>query len=335
MSKLTILEFAEDGVQWDRIVAEAEHSSVFQAWGWGEFKQRQGWLPQRILFRKWSGTALAGCQALVRRIFPGFTCAWIPGGPFSIQSHPLGAEVFEALGQHFRQAFSCDYLRLYLMRPKEPYLMQTLSKNMKPSPVRINSGRSAVVDLTSNEEEFLEQMTGKHRYYVRQGEKQSIRWEFGQSEELITDFSSLMAKMGKLKKKDYLAISSKTLKTLTCCYGSGARILVGYLNGRPVAGATLLILGKSAWYLHAASNLEGRRTNAAYAMVAEIGRRLRPEGVQEMDFGGLGPEGEKFKGLNHFKKGFGGKIINYAGEWEVGGFLGRLAGNMAAFFRSG
>jgi len=287
----------------------------------------------RFLIRERDGEFVAGCQVLCKKPVPFFNFTWIPGGPFPVGANPLTAELFQVLLEQLKKRCHLNYLRLYLMRPTEDKLVKILSEEMKRPKVLLNSGRSVLIKLNITDGEFLENMTGKHRYYVRQAQKTPIQWKSEKTSELIRDFCLLMAEMGRIKKKSSLALSVTTLQRLVSLCSSEIRMLVGYFSNRPVAGAMLLGQESKVWYLHAASNEEGRKLGTAYAMIAEIARRLRKENFQEMDFGGLGPDTPAFRGTNHFKNGFGGKIVNYVGEWESGNPLARFVGNLAILTR--
>jgi len=222
----------------------------------------------RFLIRGRDGEFVAGCQVLCKKPVPFFNFIWIPGGPFPVGANPLTAELFQVLLEQLKKRCHLNYLRLYLMRPTEGKLVKILSEEMKRPKVLLNSGRSVLIDLKITDGEFLENMTGKHRYYVRQAQKNPIQWKSEKTSELIRDFCLLMAEMGRIKKKSSLALSVTTLQRLVSLCSSEIRMLVGYYSNRPVAGAMLLGQESKVWYLHAASNEEGRKLGTAYAMIA-------------------------------------------------------------------
>ena len=68
--------------------------------------------------------------------------------------------------------------------------------------------------------------------------------------------------------------------------------------------------------MSAASNNEGRKANLAYAMIPILFNHLKEKGIIHFDFGGIDPANSEAKGVDHFKKGFGGEIIEHLGEWD-------------------
>jgi hypothetical protein len=67
----------------------------------------------------------------------------------------------------------------------------------------------------------------------------------------------------------------------------------------------------------AATNDLGRDACAAYSMIPSLLRHLSGKGIKKFDFGGIDPGNIAAEGVDHFKKGFGGSIIEYLGEWEI------------------
>ncbi len=55
---------------------------------------------------------------------------------------------------------------------------------------------------------------------------------------------------------------------------------------------------------------------AAYAMVVKLLASLKEKGITQFDFGGIAPASLAASGVNHFKRGFGGELVEYLGEWE-------------------
>jgi len=52
-------------------------------------------------------------------------------------------------------------------------------------------------------------------------------------------------------------------------------------------------------------------------MIVQLVSVLQGCGITHFDFGGIDPVSPSAQGVNHFKRGFGGNIVEYLGEWEV------------------
>ena len=90
-----------------------------------------------------------------------------------------------------------------------------------------------------------------------------------------------------------------------------------YNNDKIVSGCLILIYRDHAFYFLAASNEYGRKTFASYYMIKELFEYLGKQGIGKFDFGGITPYNPEAQGVNKFKMGFGGDIIQYIGEWEI------------------
>jgi lipid II:glycine glycyltransferase (peptidoglycan interpeptide bridge formation enzyme) len=63
---------------------------------------------------------------------------------------------------------------------------------------------------------------------------------------------------------------------------------------------------------------------------------LKEINIKIFDFGGIDPINPLAEGVNHFKKGFGGTITEYLGEWEWSDSkLLRFGSNLGIWLRGG
>jgi lipid II:glycine glycyltransferase (peptidoglycan interpeptide bridge formation enzyme) len=83
----------------------------------------------------------------------------------------------------------------------------------------------------------------------------------------------------------------------------------------PLAGALILMHDKTAHYFHAASTLEGRKLQAPSLVIWEAIKLAKEKGCTSFDFEGIFDPRDKdtknWQGFTRFKKGFGGKEVEY------------------------
>jgi lipid II:glycine glycyltransferase (peptidoglycan interpeptide bridge formation enzyme) len=126
------------------------------------------------------------------------------------------------------------------------------------------------------------------------------------------------------------------LSCLCATLGEHATILAGYVDDEPVTSCLTLTFGQKAFYLMAATGRRGREVSAAYAMIYHLFEHLHKRALAEFDFGGVAPWSHLVGGVNHFKGGFGGELVEYLGEWEwVSAEWLRWGLNLAVRFRRG
>lgn len=304
---------------WNELLLQTRDYTVFQSHGWGELKREAGWLPVRLAACEGSKVFRAA-QCLVKKLPLGVALVWVPGGP---AFHPAAgssgvdadvAGLFAALRERFKHLV----LKIDSNVASDPRLSFDLARvAYRPSP-RINSGFSIVFDLSQGAEAALAGTTSKHRYYVKKSAKSELTWRAGSADLDIDAFASLHGEIVASKSFVQSPASRSDLVRMRKHLGeSGLTILTGMRDGVPVTSCLTLDFGKKSFYFLAATGKAGRDLGAGYAMVPKLFEVLAAKGVTEFDFGGLAPANPAAAGVNHFKQGFGGKLTEYLGEWEM------------------
>ncbi len=99
-------------------------------------------------------------------------------------------------------------------------------------------------------------------------------------------------------------------------------LFVAEYEGKVIAANILVIFGKTATYLHGATSSEHREVMASHLLQWEQIKYAKQLGCVEYDFWGIVNEhtldkrGPSWEGFTRFKKGFGGKEVNYVGYWD-------------------
>lgn len=208
------------------------------------------------------------------------------------------------------------YARFRIHLPNSEGWVAGLSNGLSNPKSKIDSGISISIDLKPSLEDLRAAMTSKHRYYVKQSEKAALEWRSGNSEELVSHMTILYCQMTRSKGIEAKSFAPEVIAAMVRAFGKDALILAGYSAGQPVTACLILCCAGHAFYLMAATDAEGRKLSAAYAMVSQLLETLKAQGIRAFDFGGIDPGSDSAAGVDHFKKGFGGEIVKYMGEWE-------------------
>jgi len=303
--------------EWDDLPARASDDNPFQSSAWADYKGRMGWRPHRWVTEGRDGAVLCAVQLLRKPLPFGRSLLWAPGGPMIGFPDGVGEDLGLILSKGLQQicrAHRALYARFYCLQSAAPAPLQGFSAFGRAPRRRLGSGVTVQVDLSLSEGELGPGMDRKHRYMVRRAGKNSLTWRWGSGEALLADFERLHAEMSTAKK--VLSQELRDLQWLASDFRENALFLIGYLGGEAVTGCLVLLKGKGAFYWRAATARKGRELSAAYAMVPELFRRLKSAGIQRFDFGGILPGVPAAAGINHFKRGFGGLLVEYVGEWE-------------------
>lgn len=175
---------------------------------------------------------------------------------------------------------------------------------------------SYIVNIFDNPEINFKNFNSKWRNQLRKALSYQPTFDFGSEEKLISDFVSLYNEMHKIKLFKYEKdVSLNNFLLLQKNMKKGFNILIVRVNNVAVCGCVLYIIGSKAFYHLAASNHEGRNMLSSNAMIWFLINKLRELDVKKLDLVGIDPINNW--GSYHFKKGIGGELIRYVGEWEM------------------
>ena len=324
---------------WDASLLAAEDYTVFQSYSWGEYKKRSGWRPARYWLRDKNGTVLGMAQFLVKSLPLGVAMLWAAGGPvlvFRKNSRDRVGELLEGLVAAVRADFPRSLIRFDSHLQGEPLLSYQAHKVCLRPLVKINSGFSIQLDPALAPETARQNMTSKHRYYAKKAGEVGIRWAAGNGDRQLRELSEIHREMVSAKQLGSTATSYQELEAMRELLGESLMVLTGYLEDAPITSCLVLLFGAKAFYSLASTGKRGRELSAAYAMFERLMQELRERGVTRFDFGGIDPVNPAAEGVNHYKRGFGGQLVEYLGEWEsASSGLLRLGVNSALRLRGG
>ena len=304
---------------WASWLAQADDGNPFQSTAWAAYKRRFGWESEQWLACNDHHQPICGIQVLKKRLPLKKALIWVPGGPllgFAARGQEPAGPLLASWLDQFRREHAVVYARFDSRLRAAEDLSDSLRRICRRPAVRINSGYTMHLDLRQPPEVLAAAMTSKHRYYVKQARAAGITWKVGQSDELAQDFLQLSQEVSRLKRMRSALFPSAHLAMLREAFGDRCLMLVGYRTGHPVTACVVLTVGPQAFYLLAATGALGRRVSAAYAMIPKLLETLAAWGVTRFDFGGIDPRSPSASGVDHFKRGFGGELIQHLGEWE-------------------
>ena len=319
MVKWRLLADTDDSGEWDNNLLTCDYYNVFQSFGWGEYKRCSGWIPDRYIAKNKGGAVVAMAQILTKPLYGGVKLCWSAGGPvfcfrnLKVKNIPdilsmLNNKVLEINGKRTVIRFSSH-------TDNTPSLSYYMSRACFRSVFKINSGYSIRIDSSQPIETILAEMSSKHRYYVKKALKQEVQWKAERDMDAVQGFLSLRNEMLKQKGLESLRIDTVDIRNILSALKENAFIFSGYLESEQVTSCLILTFGDKAYYSLAATGEKGRKTNLGYSMIYILLQYLKKRGINEFDFGGISSISNA-AGVNHFKMGFGGEILEYSGEWD-------------------
>lgn len=167
------------------------------------------------------------------------------------------------------------------------------------------------------EGELLSRFHSKTRYNIRLAQRRGVTVRAGSLSDLPV-FCAMMKETG--KRDGFTCKQEAFYENFLYSMGKNARLLLAEKDGRVLAGAIEVILGKKAWYVYGCSFLEGREDMPNFLLQWEMMRHALAQGCVLYDFRGV--EGEPLQdnphyGLHRFKQGFDARFVEYVGQMDL------------------
>lgn len=172
--------------------------------------------------------------------------------------------------------------------------------------------KTIIKNIKKNEEEILNSFSKNKKRDVVYAQKRGLLVKEG----VLEDFLKL--KRQYLLKKFIIPLGiNKEIKLLFEAFRDKVKAVIVYKKDspEPLAGAIILISGKTAYYWQAAATDKGKKLLAPTLLVWEAIKLAKKEKCKYFDFEGIYderfPKNRSWQGFTHFKRGFGGEEITY------------------------
>jgi len=320
--------------EWNRFVLQ--HSGSFlQSWEWGEFQEKFG----RRVFRladfeqNWTAQCVEMKMPIINRRY-----WYAPKGPiFANCKSPIANREFNEFIDKISEVAQKEGVMFFRIGPEWEianrealiaYKNQLETLGFRQLHYDIEPSQTLILNLTRSEDELLAQMHEKWRYNIRLAQKKGVQIKiikntdadfekyFKEFYKLVNQGTSVRKEIKHHKKEYYcgqLEIPDGDLKI---------SLFIAEYENQVIAANIVAIFGKRATYLHGATSDEHREVMAPHLMQWEQIRYVKNQGCNEYDFWGIVNEhtldkrGKSWEGFTRFKKGFGGREINYVGYWD-------------------
>jgi len=193
--------------------------------------------------------------------------------------------------------------------PQTPHDYRPLKSPFVPT-------KTLILDLRQTEEKIFASFSKNKRRDIRIAEKNHLVIKEGSPQ----DFVQLKKKT--LWKKRILPLGTeREVLPLMKAFGEKSKILIAHLSTiphnrqDPFAGTLLLFHDKTAYYWQAAATNTGKKFMAPTLLLWKAIKLAKKKGCEVFDFEGVYderfPKNKSWLGFTHFKKGFGGKEIEF------------------------
>lgn len=298
----------QDKEKYNRFVANSIGGSFLQAWEWGEWQKSLGHKVARLAQME-DGEIVGTAQCVRMDMGVGKHYVYVPYGPVGkwvMSPFPFPSAVF--------------------VRVEPQQKIEGLEKIAVKS-TNIQPGITMVVDVAKSDEEILAGMHPKTRYNIKVAQRHGVEV---QSELMVTPRYGLYVKEAiqaivdtQIRQKYRGHPASYYMKLIDFFalhnpHGDLKVIIYKALHQKKLISSGIMVdFGKTRMYLYGGSHDEDRNLMAPYLMHWQAIKDARQLGMEFYDLGGSEVAGGGERGFTRFKKGFGGRVVEYAGAYDI------------------
>jgi lipid II:glycine glycyltransferase (peptidoglycan interpeptide bridge formation enzyme) len=319
-------------------VATAQGGQFLQSWDWGEFQKQRGKRVWR--FGIYVEDQLVSAIQIIEHKLPlSRSYVYAPHGPvFAREVSELQKEqIIKLYLSKARDITSSTTDSFEVFFRLEPRLKREEVGNFffnlgLKKTIAIQPQDTQVIDLKKTAEELLLGMHHKTRYNIKLSERNQIVVREGNEEKDFEIFWQLLEQT--TTRDDFRAHPKSYYQELwnlfsytkiSDMFQLTIKLFIAEYKGVPLAVGLFSFFGDRVVYLHGASSNAQRERMAPYALHWFVMQHAQLNGYYLYDLYGVLPtqrsldsqaKESAWQGITRFKKGFGGKEINYVGTWD-------------------
>lgn len=310
---------------WENFNINSPHSSFLQSYAWGNFQASQN---KKIIRLAVEESKLRGgftaqnklvaiAQIILHPLPLGRSYFYIPHGPIILDEEEKEV-ILRTITDKTHELARREKASFLFMEPTQNFdRISFLSKSKK----HIQTETTLILDINKSKKEILAQMKGKTRYNLKLSKRKGVSVESSKNLEDVSEFLRLAKSTSnrdefKLHPDNYYKDMIRILSE-----DDLVELFLAKYKEKVIAAIIVVYYGKTATYLHGASDYKHRNLMATYLLQWSAIKKARKRGCKKYDFWGVAhaddPE-HKWAGFTRFKKGFApnNKIIEYPGPYE-------------------
>ena len=315
---------------WQHLLGRSPAGDFLHDWSWAEVAAHDG-EPQRRFVVEAGGDLIALCAAQVRRTALGRSYWYVPHGPVLDYGGATAADSVRAIVRGLAAAGRRDRAIAVKLEPrieaKSPQLVALRGMGLRRTTRTLQVAQTRMVDLGLNDEALIASFEKDTRYAIRRAEREGVEVRCIADPTDRRAIDALHELVRETQRRAGFALPSVERYRVAwrALGGAGrARILEAWLGDRLLASGMLVVEGRRSFYLFAGSLREAPgepKRYASYALQWAMMRTAREMGSREHDLWGIAPltagRGHPWYGVGLFKKGFGGRAVQWAGSWDL------------------
>jgi len=295
--------------QLNKFVGSQKHSQFLQAWQWGEFHK----IVSDNVFRLGvqSQGELIAAATVIKKILPmGKFYFYCPRGPVLGKPQiPMTKQIIELLFNAIKELAEQEKVMFFRF---DPTFQVSSFKFQVSKTIDVQPSKTLILNLEKSEQEILQAMHQKTRYNIRLAEKKGVKI----IESDLSQFDDFWQLMCETSDRDsFRTHGINYYKEMLKVDKDFVKLFFAKYKNRLISAIIISLFGDTITYMHGASANEHRNVMAPYLLQWHCIKLAKELGYRYYDFYGI--DEEKWPGVTRFKKGFGGKTINYPGTFDL------------------
>jgi lipid II:glycine glycyltransferase (peptidoglycan interpeptide bridge formation enzyme) len=319
-----------DEPAWSALLASSSSGDFLHDWAWADVAAFDG-QPQRRYVLEQNGAIVAIAAAQARPIFGGREFWYVPHGPVLDYGDPQAGERIRALALGLREMARQRRAIAVKLEPRlegeDPAFGAFHRRGMRRTGESLQVAHTRIVELIDDDDELLAGFDKDTRYSVRRAEREGVEvslLEDASDRRPIDDLHALVAETQ--RRAGFPLPPLERYRVAWHALGGAGRaaIVEARHEDELLASGMVVLEGKRSFYLFSGSRREERgepKRYASYALQWAMMRYARSRGSRHHDLWGVAPPdaGPKhpWHGVGLFKKGFGGREVQWAGSWDL------------------
>lgn len=311
MAHITI-KTVVDKKEWERFMSQYKNANFLQSWYWGVFHESLGHTIHRVGFYE-NNTLVGIMLSIVEKAKRGIYVT-VPAGPLINWDN---RDLINAFVQEIKKQTHQNKAIFIRVRPQ--LINNEFSQNIfrkygfVTSPIHLHAELTLQLDITPSEHKLLENMRKTTRYEIKKAIRHGIQVIASKEKQYIRKLYD--AQIYTAQRQRFSPFSYKYLlkQFETFVKENHALIYKAEINNIPLAYAFIIFYGKEAIYHYGATTQEGKKYGGAYLIQWKAIQEAKKRKMKWYNFWGVSPDNpsHRFYRLSVFKRGFGGREIEY------------------------
>lgn len=298
---------------WEEAIAFFPEANFLQAWEWGEFHTALKKKVTRYAIYE-EETTVGLFQIVIEKAKRG-SYFGIAGGPLLDWSNREVVSFWLDQVRHLAKTEKVVFVRFRPQAQSSPELLAFVhAQGAVLAPMHLTADLTLQLDCTQSESELLAQMRKNTRYEIRKADTLGISTTVCQDPAEIQRFYAIQCEVA--KKHHFVPFSYDFFQEQFNAFVKNDKVVLisAYQAETLLAQAFIIFDNKEAVYHYGVSTAENSKLPGSYACQWQAIKEAKARGCTRYNFWGIAPEEQKehrFAGVSLFKRGFGGKEIEY------------------------